>query len=293
MKKTFFVILLVLYTFIVNAQQGRAEFARSELGLFGGVSYYVGDLNPSGHFVFSHPGFGLIYRYNISPRFALKINGFYGTLSASDAVSKANVERNLSFKSYISDISVQIELNFLKYITGHDKYFISPYIFTGISLFNFNPKAQYEGTWYALQPLGTEGQGTTLPDAKPRYSLTNVAIPFGLGLKYSPAKFLCIGLEWGLRKTFTDYIDDVSTVYPDLDPAGTFAAENGAIAVALSDRTIHEEGVVVNNEGLQRGNSKTKDWYSFAGLFIQFRIKSHNGLCDAYHKHPKIKIQYK
>lgn len=268
----------------------QAQFARSEVGVFGGVSYYVGDLNPSKHFLLSKPAFGIIYRYNISPRFALKINGLYGTIEGSDAISKANSSRNLSFKSYITDISVQIELNFLKYITGHDKYKFSPYIFAGISLFNFNPRAQINGSWYALQPIGTEGQGTTLPNVSKRYSLTNVAIPFGLGIKYSPAKFLCIGAEWGLRKTFTDYLDDVSTVYAD--PV-ILAAENTEIAAMLADRTIRADGEAVNNTGLQRGNSKTKDWYSYAGIFVQFRIKQKNGLCDAYKKHPKIKIRYK
>jgi hypothetical protein len=283
--KKWFIILSVFFL----ASGVHAQFARSEVGVFGGVSYYVGDLNPSKHFLGSKPAFGIIYRYNISPRFSLKINGLYGTLQGSDAVSKANIKRNLSFKSYVTDISAQIELNFLRYITGHERYFISPYIFTGISLFNFNPKAEYNDTWYALQPLGTEGQGTTLPNVTKRYSLTNVSIPFGLGLKYSPFKFMCIGFEWGLRKTFTDYIDDVSSVY--VDPV-VLAAENTATAAALADRTIVNAGETVSNTGLQRGNSKTKDWYSFAGLFVQLRIKPRHSLCPAYKKHPKVKIHY-
>jgi len=281
----FVVVLLWFFSLPVMGQ-----FARSEVGVFGGVSYYVGDLNPSKHFLLSKPAVGIIYRYNISPRFAIKINGIYGTLQGNDAISKANVQRNLSFKSYVTDISVQVELNFLKYITGHEKYKFSPYIFTGVSLFNFNPKAELDGRWYELQSMGTEGQGTTLPNVSKRYSLTNVAIPFGLGVKYSPASFLCIGFEWGLRKTFTDYIDDVSTVYAD--PV-VLAAENTAIAAQLADRTRPEDGGSAYNTGLQRGNSKTKDWYSFAGLFVQIRIKQKNSLCSAYQKHPKIKIRYK
>lgn len=267
-----------------------AQYARSEVGVFGGVSYYVGDLNPSKHFLLSKPAFGIIYRYNISPRFAIKVNGLYGTIEGSDAISKTNLKRNLSFKSYVTDISAQLELNFLKYITGHEKYKWSPYIFAGVSMFNTNPRAQIDGKWYALQALGTEGQGTTLPDVNKRYSLTNFAIPFGLGIKYSPVSFLCIGAEWGLRKTFTDYMDDVSTVYAD--PV-VLAAENGEMAALLADRTIYEEGETVNNTGLQRGNSKNKDWYSFAGLFVQFRIKPRSGLCPAYQKHQSLKIRYK
>lgn len=281
----FFIVLTAFFSLSALAQ-----FARSEVGVFGGVSYYVGDLNPSKQFLLCKPGFGIIYRYNLSPRFALKINGLYGTIEGNDAISKANIKRNLSFKSYVTDISAQIELNFLKYVTGHEKYKFSPYIFTGISLFNFNPRARYEGTWYELQPLGTEGQGTTIPDVKKRYSLTNVAIPFGLGVKYSPAKFLCIGFEWGLRKTFTDYLDDVSTVYAD--PV-ILAAENTQMAAILADRTIRADGETASNTGLQRGNSKTKDWYSFAGLFVQFRIQQKHGLRPAYQKNQRIKIKYK
>jgi hypothetical protein len=279
MKKIILFCLAFMFIGELNAQ-----FARSEVGVFGGVSYYVGDLNPSKHFLGSMPALGIIYRYNISPRFALKVNGYYGTLKGSDATSKENVERNLSFRSPITDISAQIELNFFRYITGHDRYFISPYIFAGLSLFYFNPKAELNGTWYALQPLGTEGQGTTIPGTSNRYSLTSVGIPFGLGLKYSPAKFLCIGFEWGLRKTFTDYIDDVSTVY--VDPI-RLAAENTEIAAELANRT----GQPIE-PNIQRGNSKTKDWYSFAGLFVQFRIKPRAGTCPAYKKHQSIKIHY-
>jgi opacity protein-like surface antigen len=285
MKKL--IVLIVLSTLFIPL--AKAQYARNEIGIFGGVSYYMGDLNPSKLFLMSRPAYGLIYRYNISPRFALKINGFYGDLAGSDAVSKTNVTRNLSFKSYITDISVQIELNFLRYITGHDRYKFSPYIFAGVSLFSFNPKAEYDGKWYALQPLGTEGQGTTLPGVAKRYSLTSIGLPFGIGVKYCPVKFMCIGLEWGYRKTFTDYIDDVSTVYAD--PV-VLAAENGQVAAALADKTIVPEGESVNNTGLQRGNSHNKDWYSFAGIFIQIRIKSKNGMCDAYKKHPKIKVKY-
>lgn len=267
----------------LNAQ----DFYRSEAGVFLGGSYYLGDLNPSKHFLQTKFAGGLIYRYNITPRWAFKVSALLGGLEASDAQSKANIDRNLSFRSYIFDFSTQIELNFLQYVTGDKKHFISPYIFIGASLFNFNPKAQFDGKWYSLQSLGTEGQGTTLPDTKKPYSLTSVAIPFGLGLKISPVKFLCLGLEWGIRKTFTDYIDDVSTVYAD--PV-TLAAENGAIAAILADRSLT---LAEDRTGVKRGNARTKDWYVFTGLTVTFRIKGKHERCAAYQQHPKIKTKYK
>jgi hypothetical protein len=110
-----------------------------------------------------------------------------------------------------------------------------------------------------------------------------------MGIKYSPFKAISIGLEWGLRKTFTDYLDDVSTVYAD--PV-ILSAENTPIAAILADRTNLAPGESINNTGLQRGNSKTKDWYSFAGVFVQFRIKPKNEKCDAYKKRQKIKVKY-
>ena len=275
--------IFFLFAIGSNAQ----DFYRSEVGVFLGGSYYLGDLNPSKHFLGTKFAGGIVYRYNISPRWALKVSALLGGLEASDAVSKANIERNLSFKTYIFDFSPQIEFNFLQYITGDKHYFISPYIFVGVSVFNFEPKASIDGKWYSLQSLGTEGQRTTIVGSDKPYSLTTVGIPFGLGLKASPHKAISLGLEWGIRKTFTDYIDDVSGSYPDIE---TIAAENGPVAAALSDRSLTDPG---KHAGLARGNSKTKDWYVYTGLTISVRIKPKHDKCDAYKQHPKIKLRYK
>ena len=242
-----------------------------------GTTYYLGDLNPSKQFLLTKPAFGIVYRYNLSTRWALKLDGLYGNVAGDDAVAKFNVQRNLSFKSTIFEFSPQLELNFLNYMTGNKKKdYFTPYIFGGVSVFAFNPKASYNGTWYNLQPLGTEGQGTTEVGTQ-HYSLVNIAFPFGLGVKYSVGKNICIGVEWGLRKTTTDYLDDVSTTYAD--PA-ILKAENGPIAAILADRST-----IPNEPGTQRGNSNTKDWYSFAGAFITIKFKAFKeGPCPAYGK---------
>ena len=280
-------LLLSLGILILHIETKSQELYRNEVGIFLGGSYYTGDLNPNKHFLQTKFAGGLLYRYNISPRWALKVSALIGGLEASDQNSKANIERNLSFRSYIFDFSPQIEFNFLQYIMGDKKHFISPYIFAGLSVFNFDPKAQENGQWYALHSLGTEGQGTTIPGKNKPYSLTSIALPFGLGVKISPARFLSLGLEWGIRKTFTDYIDDVSTVYPD--PV-ILAAENGAIAAALSDRSLTDQGKHVD---LERGNSRTKDWYVFTGLTATIRIKTKSARCPAYKQHPRTTIKYK
>ena len=122
--------------------------------------------------------------------------------------------RNLHFKSDVIELSGQIEFNFLPYETGNSLYPFTPFIFTGVSLFNYNPKAEAsDGQWYALQEIGTEGQGTTSFPNRKKYALTQMSIPFGGGVKIGVADDFNIIIEYGLRKTFTDYIDDVSSTY--------------------------------------------------------------------------------
>lgn len=264
-----------------------ASAQRNEIGVFLGTSYYLGDLNPSKHFLLTKPAGGIIYRYVFNPRWALKMNGLYGTVAGDDAVAKFNEARNLSFKSHVFEMSTQLELNFLPYVTGNtEENYFSPYIFAGISVFSFNPKAKYNGTWYDLKSYSTEGQGTSAPSTPKPYSLTNVSFPFGLGFKYSIGKNICIGAEWGLRKTVTDYLDDVSTTYTD---PNILAAEKGPIAAALADRSG------IDHTGLQRGNSGTKDWYAFAGGFITFKFNmgGDNGCPGVGNKHYKFKEYFK
>jgi hypothetical protein len=253
----------------------------SELGVFLGGSYYLGDLNSNQQFYNTKFAAGGIYRYIINPRYAIKASVIRGTLEAFDHDSPniSQRERNLHFRTTILDFSTQIEFNFFPYRIGDPNKHFSPYIFAGISLFRFNPKAQLDGIWYDLQPLGTEGQNTfTYPNRK-AYSLTQPAFPFGMGFKKNIGRNIGVGIEWSLRKTFTDYLDDVSTTH-----VSTWAlnSEKGPVAAALSDRTISENGEPMNREGLQRGNSKRKDWYSFAGIIITYKIGPKLPKCPTY-----------
>jgi hypothetical protein len=270
------IILRIFLIIFINIEYIYAQ--RTEIGFLLGGSYYIGDLNPKKHFLGTQPALGVIYRYNLNTRFAWKSNFYAGRLQNSDALSKADEKRNLSFRSYIAEVSTQIEFNFFDYMTGDVKKPFSPYIFGGISIFKFNPQAEYDGKWYDLQPLSTEGQGTTeFPDRHP-YSTIAFAIPFGMGLKLAIVQKFCFGLEWGIRKTFTDYIDDVSKTYPD--PL-ILKSEVSDIAAILSDRAIKTFNS--SNTGLQRGNSKNNDWYSFAGIFFTYKIPRPTS-CPAFKK---------
>jgi Domain of unknown function (DUF6089) len=253
----------------------------TEVGIFLGGSYYTGDLNPSGHFNrFTRPAAGLLYRINLNPRISVKAIGSLGTIEADDSFSRneSHRNRNLSFKSKVMEFAVEGEFNFLPFVTGSKKLAITtPYVFAGVAVYHFNPQGFYQYRWIALQPIGTEGQGSSFTGLKP-YSLTQFSIPFGAGIKVNTAKKISINFEWGIRKTFTDYLDDVSGKY--VDPA-LLASEKGAVAAALADKSFTQEGG--SNAGRQRGNSFTKDWYAFAGVMITFRMKGKEGECELPH----------
>ncbi|HOY47850.1 MAG TPA: DUF6089 family protein [Flavobacteriales bacterium] len=277
MRKWIFLSLIGLATsFSANSQ----VFNRySELGLFGGVSYYMGELNPGKQFFMVRPGGGLVYRYNTSRRFAWEIHGLYGSVQAEDARSGEDnqILRNLSFRSQIIEFAGLLHFNFFNYEIGNPETPATPYIFGGLGLFRFNPKADFQGEWIALQPLGTEGQGSPVYADRKQYSLMGANIPFGFGVKFHAFGRLGFSLEWGLRKTFTDYLDDVSTTYADPD---VLFATHGELAALLADRSLVNPGKI--NAGRQRGNSTNKDWYSFAGLTITYKIVPRKAECAAY-----------
>ncbi len=262
------VLFLIILLFYVNAYS-----QRSEIGFFLGGSYYIGDLNPRGHFNQTQLAEGIIYRYNFNPRLALKINAFYGNLKADDSKIKYNEQRELKFQSPLYEVSAQMELNFFKYFTGSLKTYWTPYIFGGVSAFNFKPEADGEN----LRDLGTEGQNVGY-QGRSKYPLTNISFPFGIGFKYSLAKNICVSAEWGLRKTFTDYIDDVSKTYY-LD---------GSKIDQGNSAEIHSDPSMQHLPGMQRGNPKDNDWYSFAGMMLTYKIKfRHRGTCRDFQRHSK------
>tara|TARA_B100000123_G_C25352286_1_gene263346 strand:- start:74 stop:508 length:435 start_codon:yes stop_codon:yes gene_type:complete len=132
-----------------------------------------------------------------------------------------------------------------------------------------NPKAKYDGEWIELQPLTTEGQGTSQNNKKP-YSLSQISIPFGIGAKLNLSNRVAISLEYGMRKTFTDFLDDVSGLYPN---QALLVQETGTdLSAELSDRSVNPDGINNSNYGLQRGNPNNNDWYAFSGFIVTFSL---------------------
>ena len=137
--------------------------------------------------------------------------------------------RGLHFRTPIFEAALVTSINLAYIDFNYGNSYWSPYIFGGIAAYQFNPQGYHQGEWFDLQPLGTEGQGIE-GYANP-YKLTELAIPFGIGLKAKFSKRIGIGIELGFRKLFNDYLDDVSGVevnYLELYNG------NGPIAVALS-----------------------------------------------------------
>lgn len=276
MKKLIVLIAgIFLYSSVAFSQQSM------ELGVFLGGSFYLGELNPNGFFnQFTRVAGGLVLRYNFNSRLALRGNLFFGSVTADDSQSPSasQRQRNLDFKSPIDELSVQAEFNFLEYEIGSTKHPFTPFIFAGVGVFKMNPQGMLGSQWVALQPLGTEGQGTSANPSHP-YQLIQPSIPFGLGIKTNFSRTICLTLEWGMRKTFTGYIDDVSKTYVDPAILAQNRGSNASLAITMADKSLNPDKSV--DIGEQRGNGKD-DWYSFAGIILSFTIHTKHAHCYSY-----------
>ncbi|MEO7175745.1 MAG: DUF6089 family protein [Saprospiraceae bacterium] len=259
----YFLLLFLGLSSVVTAQQG------PEVGGWIGVAQYFGDLNKD--LQIHRPGLsgGLNGRYNFNNRIAAKVSVNYIRVSAfdSDADHSFQKARNLSFKSSILDFAGQFEFNFLPYVHGSKDNFYTPYLFAGFNVFNYSPKAKYEGKWVELQPLGTEGQ-----IQGDEYKLLKMGLVYGAGLKLDLNDVWSLNFELSARRLGTDYLDDVSTVYADKND---IEAIRGPVAAALSDRSI--EGIFpypIGEVGRQRGDSEGNDSYAYFGISIMYYFAS-------------------
>ncbi|MEQ1677243.1 MAG: DUF6089 family protein [Chitinophagaceae bacterium] len=240
--------------------------------LFTGTINYQGDLNPTS-FSFKHSNFaaGLIIRKPLNRWFTIRAGFNMGTIEASDKWNRDYLQsRNLSFTSSIKEAYAGLEISVLDMSTKK----FTPYIYGGVAVFHFNPWAtDNAGAKTYLNPLSTEGQGLSqYPEQQP-YKLTQLALSFGTGMKYAVTDAICIGIEFSQRKSFTDYIDDVSTHYVDRD---VLLAAKGAKAVEMAYRGGQSPlgSPLYPGHGEQRGTPSEMDWYYFFGLTTEVKLNA-------------------
>jgi hypothetical protein len=261
-KYYFFLVSSLILTSI-NAQRGW------EIGGGAGISHYFGDLNTGFNLSKPGPSIGAAARYNFNSRICTKLSANYGRISADDKDSKNEFEkeRNLNFRSNVWDASAQMEFNFLTYEHGSKDNFFTPYASLGFSVFSFNPKTTFNGKTYNLREYGTEGQFR----GEEYYTIVG-AFNYGFGVKFDVTPVWSVNIEVSARKSFSDYLDDVSTVYPDMKDIRNL---RGEVAPFLSDPTRADLGsqpIGVKNR--QRGNQRNNDHYVFTHVSLMYYFGS-------------------
>lgn len=245
------------------------------IGVQGGGLYYLGDLAPlASIFSLSKVNPGIAFSIGTKRNDFLEIDAsfLYGRLSGTDVDAKnmGRRVRNLSFDTSLYEFGVGVNIHLNKWLKVLDKYGINLYYTTGLSIFHFNPKAYYQGRFVELQPLGTEGQGAPSLNSNAKYRLTQVSIPFGVGVNFDLSDEFLMGVQVVPRWTFTDYIDDVSGAYI---PYSELEAANGTLAARLSDRTAEYLGTTHTDrpDNALRGDPENADWYMYTSVYLKYR----------------------
>jgi len=226
---------------------------RSLIGYVGvGTASYFGELTNPGSIKPVKYGVNLGLEHFLTNRISARAEATWFQISGTDAMAdESRKPRNLSFTSNNIEFNAAATVNLLP--NGrrfYQRQAVNFYGFVGIGFIYMNPKTLYNGEMVALQPLQTEGI---------KYSKFQPVIPFGGGMKLKVGPFFNVAIEGGFRKTFTDYLDDVSSRhYPD--PA-TLSSD---LARTLSNRSGNPEGF--------RGNPEAKDWYFMMTAKLQYYL---------------------
>jgi hypothetical protein len=267
-----------------------------EAGITLGPSNFLGDLGGNmgegtngfkdNNFKVTKLTYGLWVSYQPNEWFGVRLALNKGTLEGDDAIIKgkggaeeARRYRNSNFRSKLNEAFLVAELYptvFFEYEPTDIFHKLRPYALAGVGVFNFNPQGldPSSGQWVDLQPLRTEGQGFPEYPGRAPYKLTQINVPWGVGVKYFLSESVNLSLEVIRRVTFTDYIDDVSTQY--IDPAAFYS--NLPLAQAqLAERMANKSGDPANpatryQPGMKRGEEKNNDSYYSVGIKLGFRL---------------------
>jgi len=298
-------LLLFLICFsLLGKSQAQAflfgnERVKFEAGFNFGPSFFLGDLG--GHagkgtndlkdlnFQFTKLMKGAFITMYPNKIFGLRLSASLTYLEGDDATIKTTginelwrKQRNLDFRTNVYELNGAVELypfNLLSINKDNEPRF-QPYVLIGAGVYHFNPQGSLTDvngnkTWYYLHPLRTEGEGMSeYPYSKP-YNLTQINILYGTGVKYFVSDRVNIGVEFLYRKTFTDYLDDVSLKYIDPKNFSKYmTAQDASLATQLYDKTkpIIFPGMTRWPEGTQRGDTKNADTYFSFVAKVGFRL---------------------
>jgi len=287
-------IALVLITAGVNAQSYSAwKRLRAEMTFGTGVTNFLGDLGGADQIgtdfykdvelSASRPNAFIGGRYKLDPRQAIMVGFSWGMLAGDDKTTNwpDRLDRRFKFRSNVIELGARYEFYFVREKTGH-RYKLKkikglkasatyPYLFLGVAGFYHNPyQIDASGKYHRIRPLNTEGQ--TLVATRKPFSPFGLAIPYGVGFRWAVDKRWMIGIEWGQRKTFTDYMDGVSTTYFDNN---TIKSEFGATAAYLADPNLGSDPHYA--AGQQRGDPTDNDSYGFLFITASYKLKTTRG----------------
>jgi hypothetical protein len=269
-------LVLALVATEASAQQFSKRKQYNSVGVSLNAMNYFGDITPkpsipSFRAGATRPNLGLSITHRFAPRISARAALAYGRITGDDSKAadqndpdaKFRYNRNMNFRNDILELSA---VGIFDLIENRNNYLkrpdFVPYLFGGVGVIHHNPKGlDANGNYEALQPLRTEAQSKG-------YSLTQFVIPFGAGARYKLNRSFDLGLELGFRKTFTDYLDDVS---------GNYAANRNALASGQAqyfgwDITRNFPGTYerANQGGEMRGKSNEKDWYTTLGVSVNY-----------------------
>ncbi|AOW09197.1 type IX secretion system protein PorG [Flavobacterium gilvum] len=163
----------------------------NEIGVFLGGSNFIGDVGSTTYIAPNEPAFGILYKWNKSPRHAYRFSYTQSQISGDDHDSNetGRYNRGYTFKNNIKELSAGLEFNFFDFNLHDSKVKFTPYMYSGLSYFFYDEL-------YVIS-------GVTHKDGLK----SNVAIPMTLGVKTNFSRNFVLGLEVGARYTFTDNID--------------------------------------------------------------------------------------
>lgn len=294
--KYFFSSLLLFFIVNVSIGQGVSEYGDQwTLEFVGGTTSFQGDLvQGNGPYKRLAPNFGVNLKYRIPSiddieKFELRAGLYYGRLYGNDSRNKDPElrARNLSFKSRVIELNLGCEYTILD-MNSDEGALISPYVFAGIGVFNFNPYAIDDGgNKVFLRPLCTEGQGLAEYPLRKPYKLTQFEIPLAIGAKVDLGGYIgsldgwIFSYEFMYHHTFTDYLDDVSQSYVPLD---LLSKAYGPKSAELSFREKNMPFVRRVDE--RRGNPNNRDLFFYNSFkmtkYLEWRTISLRGLFSSY-----------